>query len=302
MKAAIDIGSNTVLLLVAEYKNGRLKVRYEGRHTPRLGRGVDRDGTLHPESMQGVIDALSNYRSTLEERFPEVEQVSVTATSAVRDAANRDEFLRRIERETGFAVRILSGKEEAEYTYKGALGVLPGLEGDLAVLDIGGGSTEIAVGKGMVLKDRYSLNMGSVRFTERYLEGNPPGKAEKARCAESVNELLRKHPFSLGERTITVGVAGTVTSLACMVKGLKEDDAKEINGMKLNADTVRNWSRRIGKVPWEELLREYPELMKGRADVFLGGVIILETFMEHFGIPELMVSTGGIRHGAILHQ
>jgi exopolyphosphatase / guanosine-5'-triphosphate,3'-diphosphate pyrophosphatase len=170
-KASIDIGTNSVLLLVAEMDGENLHILRELQEVPRLGKGVDKNRNLHPDSQQRVIAVLKNYQNYLDDHYPETTaETIVTATSAARDAANRDQFLRLVKKETGWDVRLLSGREEAEITYRGALSVLNGREKTKnVILDIGGGSTEIAYGNGYNLADGFSADMGSVRFTERFL-------------------------------------------------------------------------------------------------------------------------------------
>jgi len=302
--ASIDIGTNTVLLLVARCRDGMIDVIHEEQRIPRLGRGVDRSGNLHSDSMSRVLDALGEYRKLLQLRYPEVadEDVAVTATSAVRDAANRETFILRVEQETGFEVLLLDGEEEAAYTFIGALSVLPEI-GRAAVIDIGGGSTEIAYGEGTELLDRYSYDMGSVRFTERYLTHDPPVRHEIETCSDAVRHMLAKRTFGFAEndqKIRLVGVAGTVTSIAYMELGLDSYDPEPLNGTVLGIETVESWIRSLSKLKAAEMEEAYPAVMKGRADVITAGLVILHEFMDYYSIPELTVSTGGIRHGAIL--
>ncbi len=300
MKASIDIGSNTILLLVAEPAASGLQVIFEDQHAPRLAKGVDSSGWLHPESMERAIRALADYRQLLDNDFPEIEEAIVTATSAVRDAANREAFLKQVRQQTGFQVRLLSGLDEAEYTFAGALSLLPKLNGEVAVLDIGGGSTELALGSGNELADCHSFDMGCVRFTERYIKEDPPAAGQISACREAVIEMLEQRPFKLGDTVQLVGVAGTLTSLAWMDAGLSRYDRNKLDGYRLSLSRVEAWSNKLSKISSDEILKEHPKVMKGRADVFLAGVLILEGVMRCYGLSGCIVSTGGIRHGAIL--
>lgn len=300
MKASIDIGSNTILLLVAEPSVSGLQVIFEDQRAPRLARGVDSSGRLHPESVERAIQALAEYHEFLESSFPEVEEVIVTATSAVRDAANREAFLRQVRQRTGLETRLLSGEEEAEYTFAGAMSLLPDIKGDVAVLDIGGGSTELAVGSGEELSDRHSFDMGCVRFTERYLLDDPPGTGQITSCREAVEEMLKQRPFRLPEEVPLVGVAGTLTSLAWMDAGLTGYDREVLDGYRLSLTRIRDWSEKLSAMSSDNILKAYPEVMKGRADVFLAGVLILQGVMDYYEISHCDVSTGGIRHGVLL--
>lgn len=304
MYASIDIGTNTVLLLVAEVKNGKPEVLHEEQRIPRLGRGVDQDGRLGRESMERVIDILSEYCELINSRYPGIKAV-VTATSAVRDASNREEFLEEVRTSTGLQIRVLSGKEEAEMTYRGAQSMLEGLKGRSAlIIDIGGGSTELALGSGHVLYDFYSFDMGAVRFTERFLSGNLPGEEEMVACRRAITQTLKEHMFHPDDSTSAIGVAGTVTSLAYMNIGAGEREYSPglVQGHQISIERLTHWIEKIRVMNTAELLERYPAVMEGRADVFLAGLIILEQVMRFYDLEVCTVSTGGIRHGAILKK
>ena len=301
MKAAIDIGTNTVLLLVAEYKDGVIRNVHEEHRIPRLGKGVDADKNINQEAQERVIDALSAYKKILEADFPKVEEIIVTATSAVRDANNRDEFIAEIKDATGFDVQLLSGDEEAECTAAGALSVLGDIdEQEILILDIGGGSTEVAQLKDGKVLDGYSFDMGSVRFTERFLYGNPPSGSEISKCRETIKEFYESRPFEIGDNVKAVGVAGTVTSLAAMVLDLTTYEPEKLNGFKLLSEHLSKFINEFEEHPHEEMLAQNPVYLQGREDIFLAGMFILEGFINHFQLNEIVLSTGGIRHGAII--
>ncbi|WP_138429731.1 Ppx/GppA phosphatase family protein [Fodinibius saliphilus] len=300
MRASIDIGTNTVLLLVAKVSDGELKVVNEQQRVPRLGEGVDKERNLSEKAIRRVIDALIYFRKVLKENYPSVKTIKVTATSAVRDANNRNEFIKQVKQEAGFEVSVLNGYEEAQFTFWGSQSVLT-VEKPIAVIDIGGGSTEIAVGSPAEgLTDRHSFNMGCVRFTERYLFANPPNRNQIEDCRTEIKNVLINRPFSFAEGTKLVGVAGTVTSLVYMELGLRSYNAEALNEYQLEVATLRKWIAYIQQQNSSELIDEYPEVMKGRADIFLAGLLILEQTMELYNFDRLLVSTGGIRHGAIL--
>lgn len=304
--AAIDIGTNTVLLLVAAKEGQIINSLREEQRIPRLGKGVDSSSNLDEKSIKRVIDVLQEYKQIMNSSYPNIKSITVTATSAVRDAENRKDFILRIREATGFQVRVLNGEEEAAYTFNGALSVLPDIEiENAAVIDIGGGSTEIAVGEHGRLLDSHSFDMGSVRFTERFLRQDPPAEREIIECRNAINELLDKRLFSLGLSTgdiALVGVAGTVTSLAYMDMGLENFEPDKINGYKLSHQKLKEWIATISETSSEDLIEKYPEVMKGRAEVILAGLLILNEFMNYYKIPSFTVSTGGIRHGTILNS
>src|SRR6056297_1061699 len=299
LKASIDIGTNSVLLLVAKSSNEDIEVLEEKQAVPRLGKGVDTDKNLHPDSCDRVVEVLKKYKAHLEENYPQAaNDVVVTATSAVRDSSNREEFLNQIYQEAGWRVQLLTGEEEAQTTYTGAISVLKDQNENFVVLDIGGGSTEIALGKQLQLSSGISVDMGSVRFSERYLKSDPPKKEELETLRTEVNSLLKTKSFNLKKYRL-VGVAGTVTSIAAIELGLDEYNASRINGYLLKKKSVEEFIDEFYKITSDEIEQKYSPFLTGRGDVITGGLIILHEFMNHFNFDELIVSTGGIRHGIL---
>ncbi len=301
MKAAIDIGTNTVLLLVAEVNDRDIQVIHEEQRIPRLGKGVDNTKLLHKNSVERVLQSLREFKEIIESEYPKVDEVIVTATSAVRDAENRDSFIKKVKEETGFDIRLLSGDEEAQYTFQGALSVLA-LEAKHSafVLDIGGGSTELALGSSKGLEQYHSFDMGSVRFKERFLLHNPPYQEEIFECNDEIRYLLGKQKFKPPKNVTAIGVAGTATSLAAIDLQLDEYENSRLNGHIIDREKLSKSIEIFSLHTYDQLLELSPKLLKGREDIFLTGLLILEGFMKFYDIPEIKVSTGGIRHGAIL--
>lgn len=299
-RASIDIGTNSVLLLVADFTDGSLTVLDERQAVPRLGKGVDSDGQLSDESMERVLTVLKEYKEHLDDHFPEVgKQVIVTATSAVRDAANRESFLNRIKEETGWSVRLISGDEEAQITWCGALSVLEPSNEPRTVIDIGGGSTEVISGTLKGIEQAVSIDMGSVRFSERFL--SDPGSVDNGirELRKTVRELLQTAGISTTASTL-VGVAGTVTSVAAIRLGLNEYQPAALNGYALQRASVKSFIQEFSGMTGREIEERYPLFLKGRGDVILGGLLILDEFMNWRGHTQIMVSTGGMRHGSLL--
>lgn len=325
---AIDIGTNTVLLLIAEItaESGghKLSVIHEEQRLPRLGKDVDAHKQLHPDSMQRVLAALREYQKTIEsyrKQGKPVAEAVVTATSAVRDAANREEFLQLVKSHTGWDIKLLSGHDEARFTYSGALamtsGDMPEDADHAMVIDIGGGSTEVAHGrKNTGIPDLFeSVNAGCVRFTERFQLNRGSSSVSDGQiqacytaaseCFEGLDEIGKAVENAKGKLAL-LGVAGTLTSLAWMqhherLKTQQSYDVNLLNGIVLTLEELRYWRKYVAAAGPEKLIAEFPLVMKGRADVFLAGLIILEAFMDFFQQSELLVSTGGIRHGALLN-
>lgn len=303
MKAAIDIGTNTVLLLIAEENEDGLRMLHEEQRMPRLGKGVDVNKTLSEESIGRVITSIKEYKNILSTQFAKVTDVIVTATSAVRDASNRNELINLVKKETGFDVQLLSGEEEAEYTYKGALTVFDEqVTGDVFVLDIGGGSTEIALGRDGKLIDSHSFDMGCVRFTERFLVQDPPFQEQIRECRQAVKSMLETKKFKPKKNVQAVGVAGTLTSLAAIDLQIDEYEPEHMNGHLIVRDKLKKGIEIFSLHTHQQLLELSPKVLKGREDIFLAGLLILEGFLNYFDLEEIRVSTGGIRHGALMNQ
>jgi len=301
MKASIDIGTNTVLLLIADVTEQYIKVVREEQRMPRLGKGVDAGNNLSKAAMKRVIEVLKEYKQIIERDFKDVCSVAVTATSATRDAQNRAEFLNNIESATGWKTKILSGEQEAEYTFKGALSVLSKYTAkEILVLDIGGGSTEIITGDPNNIKDAFSFNMGCVRFTERYLLHAPPFQEELIQCRNAIDCVFESKNFHIGQNVHAVGVAGTLTSLAALTLEIENYQQDLVNGYKIEHHTLTNWIDIFSARSHEELLELNLGILKGREDIFLAGLLILEGFLKHFQLPAIRVSTGGVRHGVLL--
>lgn len=299
LKASIDIGTNSVLLLVAKIQDGGIEVLEEKQAVPRLGKSVDTEKNLHPDSCDRVIKVLKSYKAHLVKNYSSVaNEVVVTATSAVRDSSNREQFINQIYQETGWRVQLLSGEEEAQTTYTGAISVLKDQSRNYVVLDIGGGSTEIAIGKQLELSNGVSVDMGSVRFSERYLKSDPPKIKELENLRIEVNSLLKANSFNLKNYQL-VGVAGTVTSIAAIELGLDHYDASQINGYHLKKESVEKFIDEFSEISSDKIEEKYSPFLSGRGDVITGGLVILHEFMNHFSFNELIVSTGGIRHGIL---
>ena len=283
--AAIDLGTNTTRLIVADVTDGTVDAILRRTTITRLGEGVDARRRLLPLPITRVRNCLVEYRRELEGLG--AERALVVATSAVRDAENGEAFLGEIEWSYGFTTRLLSGEEEADLTLRGVGEV----DGETIVIDIGGGSTElIAAGA------RVSTELGSVRLTERFLESDPPAAGELEELAQAVRSVLEEHDLSAKRG---IGVAGTVTSLAALDLGLVEYDADRVHGHRLGQDAVRAQLERLAALPLAER-REVPGLEPERAPVIVAGAAILLEVMRHLELPEIEVSERDLLDGAAL--
>jgi exopolyphosphatase / guanosine-5'-triphosphate,3'-diphosphate pyrophosphatase len=295
--AAIDLGTNSTRLLVADVADGHVdEVHFETTIT-RLGEGVDRRRRLLPLPITRVRNCLSGYRRTLEDLG--AERTLLVATSAVRDAENGEAFLGEIEWSYGFATRLLSGDEEALLTLRGVtLG--RELPGQTLVADVGGGSTELLVGGPGGLRFHQSLDVGSARLTERFLPSDPLTGEELDRCAAAVRALLAERvPDDVRAQVrAAIGSAGTVTTLAALDLGLEEYDRERVHGHVLSADAVGEQLRRLAALTVEERRRVL--LQPERAPVIVAGAVIVLELLRFFGLSAIEVTERDILHGAAL--
>jgi len=283
--AAIDLGTNTTRLLVADVEEGRIdEVHRESRIT-RLGEGVDARHRLLPVPIARVRNALTDYRRTLERLG--AERTLAVATSAVRDAENGEAFLGEVEWSYGFATRLLSGDEEAELTRRG-VDPKPGT----LVVDIGGGSTELIV-------DEFhtSLDIGSVRYTERFVHTDPPDPGELDEISRAVHTILEARVQVKAQSAS--GVAGTVTTLAALDLDLEHYDRERVHGHRLTTAAARTQLARLAALPLHER-RELPAIESERAPVIVAGAVILVSILDHFGLDEIEVSERDILDGIAL--
>ena len=280
----VDLGTNSTRLLVADVHDGRVEEVARELTITRLGEGVDERRKLLPVAVARVRNVLSDYRRELERLG--AERVLVLATSSVRDAENGEAFLGEIEWSYGFTTRLLSGEEEAELTRRGVAGGRE-LDPDGLVLDIGGGSTEL-----ITEHRQISIDVGSVRLTERFLYSDPPTGEEVDSAARAVRELLP----DLQPRE-AIGVAGTITSLAALELG--DYDAGRIHGYHLSRDAVETQLERLSSLTVAER-RELPGLDPERAPVIVAGAVIADEVMKRYDLAELEVSERDLLHGAAL--
>jgi len=282
---AVDLGTNTTRLLVADVDDGRVAEVHRETHITRLGEGVDARRRLLPVPIARVRNVLSDYRRTVERLG--AERTLAVATSAVRDAENGEAFLGEIEWSYGFATRLATGGEEAQLTRDG---VAP--QAGALVVDIGGGSTEL-IGDDV----HVSLDLGSVRYTERFVHTDPPTRAELDACRRAARDALAAHATVRAERAI--GVAGTVTTLAALDLGLERYDRERVHGHHLTREGAAVQLERLAALPLAER-REVPALDPERAPVIVAGAVILLAVLDTFGLDAIEVSERDILDGIAL--
>ncbi|MEK6276327.1 MAG: Ppx/GppA phosphatase family protein [Actinomycetota bacterium] len=289
--AAIDLGTNTTRLLVADVADGRVDEVSRRTTITRLGEGVDSRHKLLPLPIARVRNCLTDYRRELESLG--AERALLVATSAVRDADNGEAFLGEIEWSYGFTTRLLSGEEEAELTLRGASGGRD-LPADAIVVDIGGGSTEL-----ITARERVSMDLGSVRLTERFLRSDPPTENQLDSLAAAARLVLFDQVPDGMQAHQGIGVAGTITSLAALDLGLVEYDPDRVHGHKLGDGAVKAQLERLAALPLAQR-REVPGLEPERAPVIVAGAVILREIMSHLGLPAIEASERDILHGTAL--
>jgi exopolyphosphatase/guanosine-5'-triphosphate,3'-diphosphate pyrophosphatase len=293
--AAIDCGTNSTRLLVHD---GEGTVERLMRIT-RLGEKVHDNKRLLPDAIDRTVAVLREYREVMDRHG--VTKVRMTATSAARDATNRDEFFDAAEAAVGVRPELLSGQEEGQLSFRGATADIDPALGPFLVVDIGGGSTEFAYGA-TDCEFAESVDMGCVRFTEQYLEHDPP-RPEELVAALSVAEIqidgvLRNHP-EIGEARTFVGLAGTVSTTAAVEIGLAEYDRDQIHHFVLTRAAVEDVFRTLATESRAERLHN-PGLEEARADVIVGGLCVLVELMRRLGLDECLVSESDILDGLVL--
>jgi len=295
--AAIDIGTNTALLLVAEVtKQNEIVPIAQEEKIVRLGQGVDRNENLNLEAIGRTLRAIREQVKIAEDLG--VEKILISGTSAVRDAANRETLVSEIKNNFGITMQILSGDEEAELTYFGALSN-KNLQGDILLVDIGGGSTEFIFGTQQKIKHAFSLNIGSVRLTERFIRNDPITDTEYKSIRRAVKEQLSSlKSLDAGQ---LMGIAGTITTMAAMNLQMDTYDSAKVDNSLL---TISQAEKIVSDLKKETLSqrKKFLGLKPERADVILAGALILLEVMQHFKFNETLVSDRGVRFGLILQE
>jgi exopolyphosphatase / guanosine-5'-triphosphate,3'-diphosphate pyrophosphatase len=296
--AAVDLGTNSTRLLVADVEDGRISDIARETRITRLGEGVDERRRLLPLAIARVRNALTDIRRTVESLG--AERTLAIATSAVRDAENGEAFLGEVEWSYGFTTRLLSGHDEAMLMFRGVTSERT-LQYGTVIVDIGGGSTELVAGGPDGVRWHDSLDIGSVRLTERFLHSDPPTQPELDDAAGAMRALLAERvPDEIRSGiSSAIGVAGTITSLGALALGLAEYDRDRVHGFELTAAALDEQLRRLASVPLEERRGMRP-LDPDRAPVIVGGGIIAREVLAYFGLDKLEISERDILDGAAL--
>ncbi|MCW8802828.1 MAG: rod shape-determining protein [Ignavibacteriaceae bacterium] len=297
--ASIDIGTNTVLLLVAKVESSTRKIipLHNEHRMPRIGQGTKQTGIITQDKLTLLFDVLKEYDSIIQ-RY-NYDKILLTGTNAFRMSNNTEEIKEDIKKLFKYDLNVVSGEEEAEYAYLGAISNLDRPDNSM-VVDIGGSSTEIIIGEKHKIISKNSLQMGSVSATEQYLKNSPPLMVELENLSNEIKNLLLAFDKDNVTKNV-IAIAGTATTLACMKLGLKEFEEKKVDKSLISFQDTKLIIKELSSLKPAEILDRYGLVMKGREDIIFAGALILYKFMEKFGIEKVAVSTRGIRYGAIVN-
>ena len=299
--AAIDCGTNSIRLLIAE-RDGSSSLRDLERRLEivRLGQGVDATGEFHPDALRRTFAAVEEYAELIKKADVPVERVHFVATSAARDARNRDKFFAGIKERLGVEPDVISGDVEARLSFTGALSrVTPDGE-PVLVMDVGGGSTELITGSAAgELRSAISLDIGSVRITERFFRQNPVAADDLERAAKYVDDLLAGSGVDFASVASWIGVAGTATTLAGVYLELERYDRERVHGARIPAPAITDLLQRLAGLTVEEI-RALPSMHPGRADVITGGALVATRIAARLQVADLIVSESDILDGIAL--
>ncbi len=280
--AAIDCGTNSIRLLIADVDDdgARLSDVVRLMRVVRLGQGVDATGTLAEEALARTFEAVDEYAALIGKHGAEA--VRFVATSATRDASNRDVFVDGVRSRLGVEPEVVSGAEEAGLSFAGAASVLPsGSDEPLLVVDLGGGSTEFVVGAGTEVTAAKSMDMGCVRFTERFLQSDPPTAGEIAQAEAEIGRMIDEADAAVALSSVTglIGVAGSITTVTAHALNLPRYQSEQIHGARLSLDEITSATTSLLHLPRSERA-ELPYMHPGRVDVIGAGALIWRTIVH----------------------
>jgi exopolyphosphatase/guanosine-5'-triphosphate,3'-diphosphate pyrophosphatase len=304
-RAIIDVGTNSIKLLVADVRGRDVSPVHEESRQTRLGKGFYATHQLQPESVAHTAAVVWEFAEIAREKSST--SVRVIATSAARDAKNPTDLTSAIERASGLKTEIISGAREADWAFQGVTTDAELIKSPLLLLDVGGGSTEFILGHGDKKHFAHSFPLGTVRLMEKFPHSDPPKKSEFNACREWLKNFLHYEvrpqiepalKNETGELQL-VGTGGTTSILVRLEKKLERFDREKIDGAVLPLEQIVMHRKKLWRLPLAER-KEIPGLPKMRADVILTGVLIYEMVMEEFEFKNLRVSTRGLRFAAVM--
>ena len=299
--AAIDCGTNSLRVLIARPQpGGGLEDLDRRTEIVRLGQGVDATGEFHPDALRRTFAVVDQYAKLIKDAGVPADHLHFVATSASRDARNRDEFFDGVRQRLGVRPDVISGDKEAQLSFLGALSRVRPTGEPVLVMDIGGGSTELITGSARgELHSAISLDIGSVRLTERYLKINPPAPDDLERAARYVDQLLDSSGVDFGSVGTWIGVAGTATTLAGVYLQLEQYDRERVHGSTIPRDGIAALLHTLRSLTVEEI-RALPSMHPQRADVITGGALIVARIATRTSVDELIISESDILDGIAL--
>ncbi|MDP1720796.1 MAG: Ppx/GppA phosphatase family protein [Candidatus Nanopelagicaceae bacterium] len=293
--AAFDCGTNSIRLLIADIDGNSFREIYRGMEIVRLGQGVDKTGEFHPAAIERTLKAVDNFSAELRRRG--VEKLRFVATSATRDATNRDLFLEGVHDRLGIYPEVISGDEEAALSFQGASKELPASEAPFLVVDIGGGSTEFVFGSTEV-EAAKSVNIGCVRMSERHFHSDPPSAEEIALATADIDAAIEEAAkvVPIKRARTLIAVAGTATTVAAAALGLSEYDPRAIHLSRVSAQRVHEISKIFAEMTHDRR-KALPYMHEGRVDVITAGSLVLSRIMIATGADEFVASESDILDG-----
>ena len=299
--AAVDCGTNSLRLLIADLgPDGGLVERERRTEIVRLGQGVDAAGEFHPDALRRTFAVVEAYAERIQAAAVPVQRIHFVATSAARDARNREEFFTGVLDRLGVMPDVISGDREARLSFAGALSGVRATEEPVLVMDIGGGSTELIVGSAVgTMTSAVSLDIGSVRMTERFLKTGPPDPEAVTAATRYIDDLLDRSGIDFSAIRTWIGVAGTATTLAGMHLGLPQYDRARVHGLLIPTGNVAALLEQLRSLTVEQI-RALPAMPPGRADVITGGTLIASRVGARTPAAGMVVSETDILDGIAL--
>ncbi|MGE5438854.1 MAG: hypothetical protein ACM3UR_03295 [Bacteroidota bacterium] len=296
--ASIDIGTNTILLLVSNINtiDGKIKPLVNMYRMPRIGKGLTPGGPISNDRIKAMMDVMDEYSSIIKSQNCSL--VIAKATSAMRLASNSKDIISRVHDKYGIDISVISGQEEARLSFLGATSAVEAEK--YVVIDVGGGSTEIIYGSRENILFSKSFLGGVVSFTEKHLRHDPPLQEETMELERAIEERFLELKDKFPKGFSVVAVAGTPTSLSCVRQGLQHYDEDKVENSVLTLGDINQMAVDFSKVQSQKILELYPEIMKGREDVIYSGTLILKNILKLLPAEGLIVSGRGIRYGALI--
>ncbi|MCX6173718.1 MAG: hypothetical protein NTZ27_03075 [Ignavibacteriales bacterium] len=297
--ASIDIGSNTILLLIAEYntKENNIKTLVNFYESPRLSEGINLGDKLRRDKIDSLITVLSLYKQHIESF--NCEKVLIVATNVFRIISNSNEVIYEINKLFGWDIEIISGDEEARLTFLGSIFPFQ-INSVNNVIDIGGGSTEFIHGNPSSINFKKSFNIGVVSLTEKYFSNYPPIEKEIVHALEYSKKIFSEIVGNYSRSIDTIAVAGTPTTLSCIKQNVRVYDEVKVENSIIQLNDIETIIKQLCNLTKNQVLERYGQVVKGREDVLLAGCLILVSFMKQINIDQVRVSTKGLRYGVVV--